>query len=870
MKRQGLAIASIFLLTNLSLSASAQKQLPRDLDSDEATTQQQKPYVELDEPGEEDNLNRELWEFAKKSPYQNVPPYVNQAQKLSQATQSANVTLPNGWKISPVGTQVAVGRLPYEAVPYAGQLVVLNTGYYGKEGQEVSIVNPKSSQVVKTLRFKSIFPSAKVGLDGDLYISGGFEKKVYRLNKEFNPVGEYSVNGYAAGITPIDAQHLAVVYMVTENQQKVYVQGKLAILNTVTGKVEREVTVGNYPYTVEYLQNKLYLTLLGEHKLLVYDQELQPLKSIAVGQTPQNLCLDDSSLYVVNTTSDELSIVDTQRDTVVGKIDVRHKGFHSGSSPTSCTVVGNRIYVTQGEINGVAVFDKQTKQALGFVPTGWYPTKVLFSDRQMLVLSAKGIQPRRPNPKGPQPTDLGGNSEYVLTLLQGTLAIIPQGEIESNLARWTKQVEEGSPVYSPKTGMKLPIRHVFYIVKENRSYDQVLGDLGRGNGDPKLTILGRDLTPNHHKLAEEFVTLDNFYANGEISVLGHSFTTSGYASPFLEWLGNTRYSDRFNSYPFGTVPATFSPVYLWNALERKGVDYRIYGEPYYIFTRAYQLIVKRYGADSELAKQFYTQTTVLAAQTDRGKVLSDFFKSHYGEADTPEAALRLLEKPEFAKGLSQGLTGSDRLALALQEDPSFRQQFATFLYHYPLNYHYWDLNYSDLQRFADWKTDFEKQVQSGQVAQLHYIWLPNDHTAGLKPDFPNPFQLVAQNDAALGLIVKTISESPIGKDSLILVVEDDAQNGPDHVDGTRTVALAAGPFVKRGVVVSDRYDQLSLLRTIEVVLGLDPLNQNDALAVPMFGILDQQPHNWTYVPATPSNKLMESDQKLYQSLQGQE
>jgi hypothetical protein len=140
----------------------------------------------------------------------------------------------------------------------------------------------------------------------------------------------------------------------------------------------------------------------------------------------------------------------------------------------------------------------------------------------------------------------------------------------------------------------------------------------------------------------------------------------------------------------------------------------------------------------------------------------------------------------------------------------------------------------------------------------------------LKPDFPNPFQLVAQNDAALGLIVKTISESPIGKDSLILVVEDDAQNGPDHVDGTRTVALAAGPFVKRGVVVSDRYDQLSLLRTIEVVLGLDPLNQNDALAVPMFGILDQKPHNWTYVPATPSNKLMESDQKLYQSLQGQE
>lgn len=171
-----------------------------------------------------------------------------------------------------------------------------------------------------------------------------------------------------------------------------------------------------------------------------------------------------------------------------------------------------------------------------------------------------------------------------------------------------------------------------------------------------------------------------------------------------------------------------------------------------------------------------------------------------------------------------------------------------------------------MQRFSDWKTDFEKQLKSAQVAQLHYIWLPNDHTSGDNPDFPNPYQLVSHNDAALGKIVETIAKSPIWRNSLILVVEDDAQNGPDHVDATRTVALAAGPYVRRGAVVSDRYDQLSLLRTIELILGLDPLNPNDALAVPMFGIFNAKPNNSAYVAPTPSNFLMQADQELYRKL----
>jgi len=819
-----------------------------------------------DQLGMEEVLNRELWEFAKGTPYAEALRYVAQTQPAARARQSDEVVLPTGWKISPAGTQVELGRLPYEALFYAGYVVVLNTGYYGKDPQEVSVVDPERGLVAKTVPLNSLFPSARVGLDGDLYISGGFDRKVYRLNRELKLVREYPVGGYAAGLAAVDATHVAVAYMVTETAQGGYGQGRLAVLNTDTGAVERDAPTGYFPYAVFFVNGKLYLTLLGENKLLVFDTQLKPLKTLEVGRSPQALCTDGARLYVVNATSDDLSVVDTSGDSVVATIGVRHKGFRFGSSPTSCAVDGKRLYVTQAEIHAVAVFDLAQEKLLGFVPAGWYPTKVLLHGTRLYVLGAKGIRARRPNPMGPQPTP-GGGSQYVLTLLRGSLSILPRTEVEPNLPAWTRQVEEGSPLYGPKAGLKLPIRHVFYIVKENRSYDQVLGDLGRGNGDSRLTLFGRAVTPNHHRLAEEFVTLDNFYVNGEISVLGHSFTTSGYASPFLEWLGNVGYSQRYKGYPYGTVPVVFSPVYLWDALEEKGVEYRVYGESYYIFTRAYHIIVEAYGPESDLARKFYARSLALSVKGDRGKAFGELVRQFYGRADTPEGALHLIETPPFARPLSQLFIGDDSLARALEENPQLRRKFAEYLSRYPFNYHSWDLGYSDLQRALDWKADFDKQLQAGRVARVHYIWLPNDHTAGTNRKFLDPFQLVAQNDAALGMIVEAIARSPIWRSSLILIVEDDAQNGPDHVDATRTVALAAGPFVRRGMVVSDRYDQLSLLRTVELTLGLEPLNLNDALAVPMVGIFNEQPDVRPYIAASPSGFLTKDDEKRYQELE---
>lgn len=820
----------------------------------------------FDRAEDEEDLNRELWEYVKGTPYAGALSYVAAAQARARAARVAEAVLPTGWKIAPAGRQVELGRLPYEAVPFAGRLVVLNTGYYSREPQEVSVVEPASGRVEKTLRINSIFPSAAVGPGGDLYLSGGFDSKVIRVDRQFNVAREYAVAGYAAGVAAIDDRRLAVLYLAAKDEKGNYIAGRLAVLDTETGKVEREADAGYFPYSVRHAGGKLYVSVVGENRLRVFDEQLKELKEIPVGRRPQETCADGSRLYVVNTDSDELTIVDTARDRVVGTLRTNRWGSPFGTAPTSCAVAGDRVYVTLAGMNAVAVYDRKTRRQTGLVPAGWYPTKVVVEGGNLLVLNAKGVRPRRPNPRGPQPLEGRGGSQYVLTLLQGSLSIVPLSEMNArNVAAWTRQVLAGAPSYDARRGFKLPVKHVFYVIKENRSYDQILGDLGRGDGDPTLTLFGRDISPNHHALAEQFVTLDNFYADGEISVLGHSFTTSGYASPFLEWMGNAAYSGRYRGYPFGMVPSVTSPAYLWDALDDARVSYKIYGENYYLYTRAYRIITEELGERSELARKYYARTMKLASDTDRGRLFYNFAHTYAGRADTPADAQRLLREEKFTAGLSEFLVGDDTLARALVTNIPLRRRFAEYLSRYAFDFRSWDLSHSDLDRFAAWRADFERHAKAGTVPRFNYLWLPNDHTNGADTKIRTPQQFVAQNDAALGLLVETISRSPIWRDSLILVEEDDAQNGPDHVDATRIVALAAGPRVKRGAVVSDRYDQLSALRTAGLLLGFRPLNLNDRMAVPMFGIFNARPDLAPYTAPAPT-ALSDVDRARYEEL----
>ena len=825
----------------------------------------------VDDPQDQEDLNRQLWEFARHTPYESIASYVAAAQRESQARQTAAVELPDGWRIAPAGALVEVGRLPYEAISFGGKLVVLNTGYYypqDKESQEVSIVDVPSAQVVKTLRIHSLFPSAVVGVDGNLYISGGYDQKVYRINQQFNVDREYPVNGFAGGLAFIDKTRLAVGYLATKNAQGIYLGGKLAILDTNTGLVEREAEIGYFPYAVRFLRGKLYVTVVGENKLLVTNRELKGIKSIAVGRNPQAMCSEGNRLYVVNSSSDSLTVLNTDSDRIAREISLAQPGSRFGVAPTSCAVDDKRVYVTLAGRNAVAVVNKRNRRLVTLIPTGWYPTKVLAADKQLLVLSAKGIRGRRPNPKGPQPITGNRTGDYVLTVLKGSLSIIDKTNLEQNAARWSHQVKSGSPIFSSPAEFKLPIRHVFYIIKENRTYDQVLGDLGRGNGDPKLTLFGEEISPVHHQLAREFVTLDNFFVNGEVSVLGHAYTTAGYASPFFQWMANVQYSSRWKGDSYSTSPAVAAPTYLWDRLQEKSVDYRFYGEDYFIFNRTYRILADAYGANSALARNFYQRALIEDPDTEHGQEFYNAIKAFYGKADTRAAAFDLLGQTEFARTLSQVLVGNESLAQALNQNAALRRDFADCLYRYPFNFPTWDLSTSDLDRVRAWKIDFEKQLKSGRVPQLEYIWLPNDHTDGTSKKILDPYQFVAQNDAALGYLIGTISHSPIWRDSLILVVEDDAQNGPDHVDARRTIAFAAGPYVKRGAVISDRYDQLSMLRTIEIVLGLEPINLSDRMAAPMFGIFTDKPDYSEFSPAKMSERLAGSDRERYRALAG--
>ncbi|HWJ23150.1 MAG TPA: bifunctional YncE family protein/alkaline phosphatase family protein [Gemmatimonadaceae bacterium] len=857
-----LAVAAVLDVAPLPAQAVARPKRRAPAPKETPREEEKTSLAEPDEPGDMETLTRQLWEQGRKRlSYEAAVRYAERAQHLGRATRSDEVQLPNGWALAPAGTQTPVGRLPYEAVPYAGKLVVLNSGYYLHEPQTLSVVEPRTGRVARTVSLGALYPSAAVGGDGALYVSGGFDQTVYRLDSTFAATRNYSVAGYAAGVAPVGRDRLAVAYLVAPDSTGPSGAGKVALLNTATGAVEREVAAGYFPSAVESVGERVYVVLSGENRVRVYDRTLALLKTLDVGRGPRALCRDGGRLYVVNSGSDDLSIVDLARDTVVGTLPVRFRGARFGAAPTSCAAAFGRLFVTEAGTNAIAVFDSGAVAPAGLIPTGWYPTRVLAVGDTLYAVSAKGIRPRRPNPRAAREPGASPPG-YVLTQLEGALGAVSRADIARNLAAWTSRVEHGSPLYSPAAGLALPIKHVFYVVRENRSYDQVMGDLGRGDGDPTLTLFGRDVTPAGHALARSFVTLDNFYANGEISVLGHSYTTSGYASPFLNWLGNAAYADRYRGYPFGTVPALFSPAYLWDALDDRGVSYRIYGEPYYAFTAAYRILAGSYGEQHPLTRAFYARTMKLANARDRGAAFHTLLAPYEGRARTSVDALRLLGDSTFRAALSAFFTGDASLARALGDDPALRARFAEYLSHYSFKYPTWDLRYSDLQRVADWKADFDAQLAAGAPAAFSYLWLPNDHTAGTDTSYQNPRALVAQNDAALGRLVETISRSPIWKESLILVEEDDAQNGPDHVDATRTVALVAGPYVRRGVVVHDRYDQLSLLRTVELLLGLDPLTVNDALAVPMLGVLTPAANAAPFVAPAPSRFLSAPDRAL--------
>ncbi len=472
-----------------------------------------------------------------------------------------------------------------------------------------------------------------------------------------------------------------------------------------------------------------------------------------------------------------------------------------GSTPNSLALSPNEkhLFVANATINGVAVFDVSRpghSASLGFIPVGWYPTSVRVTPdgKRLLVANGKGVISRS-NRLGPNPgREMPGTvSEYIAGLLQGTVSVIPLAagdKFEEEMKKHTAQMyrclplpEEQSRAASAEenalprfAGGASPIKYCLYVIKENRTYDQMLGDLPQGNGDPSLCLFPERITPNHHQLAREFVLLDNFYVESEVSADGHEWTMGAYATDFVEKTWPLSYGhNKHKKFPYPAEGnfdiATPAGGYLWDRAREAGVSYRSYGE----FVR-------------------------------NGKTTND-------PGTTRVAALR------------------DHF------DPWYRS---------------FDTGYSDQLRVDRFISELKRFEREGDMPRLQIVRLPNDHTSGTATNKPTPIAAVADNDLALGRLVEALSRSRFWAQMAIFVVEDDAQNGPDHVDAHRTIAYAISPYIKRGTVDSTLYSTSSMLRTMELILGLKPMSQFDAAALPMYNSFRGRPDLRPYA-ALPAN-----------------
>ncbi len=590
----------------------------------------------------------------------------------------------------------------------------------------------------------------------------------------------------------------------------------LALVDLKTEKMLARIPVGVAPYDVELASNgnTAYVSNWGGRRPAEKDRtsnsagtpvviddrgiastgtvsvldlaERKGVAQIVVGLHPAQMVISRGAdrLYVANANSDTVSVIDISSRAaprIVQTIDCRPDAglpFGSASNALALSDDGRMLYVANGGNNAIAVIslDGEVSPAApaGFVPAGWYPGAVAFRAGVLFVANAKGVGSRYPSSVGrwnsrdfwgsvgkvavPDKDGLDRYPHQVRTHAMG-----PQAPTARRRRPGGGRGAEPVPV-PQNVGEPSLFEHVVYIIKENRTYDQVLGDIGKGNSDPSLCIFGRDITPNHHALAEQFVLLDNFYCNGVVSADGHRWVTEGITSDYLE----KSFGAWTRSYPSAgnDALAYASSGFIWDHVLLQGLSFRNYGE------------------------------MVNCRPTPSGfaEIWQDYQKK--------------TGKLKFANRL--GLAALD--AYTCDAYPG------------------WSLAIPDQVRADVFVKELDTAAAKGSLPHLVMIHLPNDHTNFTSPDYPTPQAMVADNDLALGRIIEAISRSPFWPKTCIFVIEDDPQSGFDHVDGHRSLCFVVSPYTKRGAIISDFYNQTSVLHTMELILGLPPMNQMDALA----------------------------------------
>ncbi len=714
------------------------------------------------------------------------------------------VTLPNGWSLSPAGRSLPLGDLPLNmAVSPSKNLIAVTNN--GQSVQSLQLINPQNEKIVSTVVIPKSWYGLKFSADEKyLYASGGNDNWILQysiLNNNLNLIDSIKLGDkWPNKISPTGIEiddEAKTMFVVTKENNSLY------IINLENKQIIFQQSLGDAAYSCLLSKNKkeLYISLWGDKKVLVFDIVSRKIEAtIHVGENPNEILLSKNGkhLFVANAGDNSVSVIDVEQRKVLEVLNAAlYSNAPTGSASNGLALSADEkiLYIANADNNCLAVFDVSNvgfSTSKGFIPVGWYPTNVKVVDGKIFVSNGKGLTSLS-NPYGPNPTkrkeeviyQKGSTKqqkevEYIGGLFKGTLSIIDTPS-EEELASYSQKVYENTP-YSKhkelnakgekgnpipmKVGDASPIKYVFYVIKENRTYDQVLGDVPEGNGDTSLVLFGKKITPNQHKLASEFVLLDNFYVDGEVSADGHNWSTAANANDYLEKTWPTNYGGRGGSYDAEGNREIANPDrgFIWDYCKKAGVSYRTYGE--FVFN---------------------------------------------GKGSIP--------------------------ALENNFCPYFTE---------------WDESVRDTSRFYQWQREFDSLLSKNAVPKFNTIRFINDHTEGLRLGKPTPFAHVADNDLATGLFVEYLSKSSIWKETAIFIVEDDAQNGPDHVDAHRSTAYVAGGFVKRKTVDHTMYSTSSVLRTIELILGLPPMSQYDAAAESLWRCFSKTPNISPFI-SLPAN-----------------
>ena len=673
--------------------------------------------------------------------------------------------------------------------------------------------------------------------------SKGYLRSAKSTNGAFNwddaillpgPNTSDKTGSYPGGLTIDDQSGYAYVALSLNNT--------LGIVNLKTKQLEFQIPVGIAPYTVLVHNGKAYVSNWGGRQPLSGDKtgpsggsnvvvdsktgiassgtvsvidltRKKVIKEIDVHLHPSGMVFspDKMQIYLANANSDLISVINTRTNTVIKDLSSKPMAeLPFGSAPNSVTVSpdGKTLFAANGGNNHIAVIDLINGNVKGLIPTGWYPGAVILSSdgSKLFVANTKGDGSPQTGLRenGINSHDHSGSVSFIsvpnsenlreYTIRAATTMRLPKITQSLRLERVNERIV---PVPT-RPGEKSVFKHVLYIIKENRTYDQVFGDLTQGKGDSSLTHFGRKVTPNHHALAENFVLLDNTYCNGVLSADGHQWTNEGYVTDYIE----KSFGGFVRSYPYeGDDALAFaSSGFIWDKVLDAGLTFRNYGE--------------------------FVTAKVEPANATWTQIYNDYKNGTRNVKIKATSKLHTLE-------------------------PYLCPTFVGFPSSIP-----------DVYRAGEFLKEFREYEKTNSLPNFMIMLLPNDHTTGTRENFPTPRAQVADNDLALGQIVEAVSKSKFWKETAIFVVEDDPQAGLDHIDGRRTVALCISPYTKRGEVISTHYNQNSILRTIELILGLSPMSQFDMIANPMTDCFTSKPNFSPYTALQNQIPLDEMNPKL--------